>query len=161
MASRRVQKPQRKVKPGALAPELQFTLHLSEGQLNVLEKALDFYSRGGMGQLSELIRVVCEGRSEAYGSIMDHSRLCFESAIRYVDLPGGVRSISSPEISDEFRVAYDIQQVTRHALHTVRYYRDPEYRQNCGASVYGDMPRRYSAYEPTLPVLLMRPLLRR
>lgn len=142
-------------------PEQQFTLHLTEGQLAVLEKALDLYSRIGMGQLRECPRIMVDGRITAGPEEAEALTRCrheLEDAIKGVEIPGGVQSITSQSISDEFRVAYDCQQVARHGLHLYRYYKDPDYRQKCSAYVSSDMPRRYSAYEPNMPVLLRRPL---
>lgn len=150
-------KPPQKLKQGALAPEHQFTLHLTENQLAILEKSLDLYSRIGMGQLKEVVRICLRGRLDLSAEEFLKAQEALEAGLSKDSVPGGVLSISSPEMSDEFRIAYDCQQVVRHGLHTYRFYRNPEYRQNCGAFVFSDLPRRYSAYEPNLPILLVRP----
>ena len=150
-----------KLKPGALAPEQQFVLHLTEGQLQVLERALDAYSRIGMGQLKDAVYIMLRGRLDLPTDVHLKTEASLHEAIAGAGVPGGVQSISSPSISDQFRIAYDLQQVVRYGLHSYRFYRDPDYRQNCNAYVCSDPPRRYSTYEPNLPVLILRPLQRK
>ena len=111
-----------------------------------------------MGQIKEAVRIMCHGRPAVDPEHAVTNAYCYESAFRGIEPVGGILSISSPEIEDSFRVAHDIQQVARYGLHSARCYRDPGYRQKSHAYVYGDPPRRYSAYEPELPVLFRRPV---
>lgn len=114
-----------------------------------------------MGQLKNAVYVALRGRLDLSTADYLKAEGDLSEALEQNQVPGGVQSISSPEIADDFRIAYDVMQVVRYGLHSYRFYRDPDYRQNCNAYVCSDPPRRYSAYEPNLPVLILRQPMRK
>lgn len=90
----------------------------------VLSKALDLYSRIGMGQYSEIMDIEfsplgadgkpmqCSTWSDKLGRMLDEisrTRLGFLGT-------GTYHGINSNYISDRFRVAWDLHQIVRHQL---------------------------------------------
>src|SRR4051812_19032275 len=92
----------------------KYILEIDENQARTLEKALDLYSRIGMGQLREIINVL------RYDERLDNKNL--EVARNILDnvkllvFGDDFYGIYSHEVPDVYRVAWDIQRVIRHQL---------------------------------------------
>jgi hypothetical protein len=101
----------------------KYILHLTENQARVIVKALDLYSRIGMGQLGEIAYVLMNySKSSSDNEIQDRADR-FHVLRERLDIisqswmgRSGHYGISSEKISDVFRIAWDIQQVVRHRL---------------------------------------------
>jgi hypothetical protein len=99
-------------------------LTLNEKQAEVLVRALDLFSRIGVGQIKEVQNVLSlyltKGRANDKAiALVDTDRVCQlldEIAKEYGHPRGSHWSILSDQINDDFRVAYDIQQVVRNYL---------------------------------------------
>ena len=105
---------------------MKYILELSEEQLKVVGYALDSYKRIGMGQFGYLDFVEQEG---GHSLIRDALYAVEKLANKHYGIRHG-------NIDDKFRVAYDIEQVIRHAI----------YRDNCHKfySVDGNEPTKTS-----------------
>lgn len=119
----------------------QYYLLLNEAQANILVRALDAYSRVAMGQIRQVAdtwigRVSGEDADERLSRV----RACLEEAERLLTgMPRGASlGMLSPDLPDEYRAAYDLQQVVRHRL---AWDRQPE----GGITVDFDEPRQTSA----------------
>lgn len=117
----------------------KYTLTFTEEQAGILVDALDLYSRIGIGQFEECVRVFdhtlelpIETRDACKASL-DHAKFVIAG------LPaGGSHGIHNPKVRDVFRAAYDIQQVIRHR---VAWDRKPEGNIS---HVHFDQPRQIS-----------------
>ncbi len=125
----------------------KYALELSEKQCAVLINALDLYQRIGMGQIDEIRRVAVP--APGYGTYgMDHNvvdtliNLLKQELLGWEHI-GTSHSILSNDIPDDFRVAWDIQQVVRHRL----AHDGLKPGEKLGIYVYFDTPRRYSKEE--------------
>lgn len=99
---------------------MKYLLNLNEEQVTILIKALDLYSRIGMGQFKEVLgwQFGWQNNSiphEDYQDIierLDYIKFMLSGG----DLsPGSYRGICSPETPESCKVAYDIQQVVRNS----------------------------------------------
>lgn len=118
-----------------------YTVELAEAHAEVLARALDLYSRVGTGQLEEVLAVFDAGH-ELPAEARELARAYIDSAKVSVGLPAsGHRGIHGEATRDEFRVAYDLQQVVRHRL---AWDRRPE----GGFQVDFDEPTQTSAGVP-------------
>jgi hypothetical protein len=112
----------------------KYNLTLSQKQAEVLVRALDLYSRIGIGQFEEVLDVYDRELKLDYER-RERFRVKLNQAKNEAGHPSnGSYGISSPEVRDEFRVSYDIQQVVRNKLALVR---NPE----GGITVDFDTPR--------------------
>jgi hypothetical protein len=111
-----------------------YNIEVSHEQAQIILAALDFYSRIGSGQFSELtqmIRIGCVGECDENGkqkwpSLPNGSYAGYELTVKQlrdaafpslVELgSAGAHSIHSPKVNASFRNAYDMQQVIRHAI---------------------------------------------
>ena len=100
-----------------------YNLKINEHQAEVLERALDLFSRIGMGQFKELLRTFELNKLRSYSDdnylkIVDQiKRLLDDIHILLTELsPSGYFGITSNKIDDDFRVAFDIYQVIKHRL---------------------------------------------
>lgn len=97
-----------------------YNLNLSQKQAEILIRALDLYSRIGIGQFEEVLNVYDHGLK------LDHFqreqiRKALNAAKAEAGHPAnGSYGIHNPEVRDEFRTAYDIQQVVHNRLALVR-----------------------------------------
>ena len=120
-----------------------YQLSLTERQAQVLTEALDLFSRIGMGQLEEIAYVLrsytkpSESSSLLSSRLDELKRLAREASNVWMGSPFGCRGISSEEIGDAFRVAWDLHQVIRYRL---AWDRNP----NGGLQVSFDTPMKYS-----------------
>lgn len=120
-----------------------YHLSLTERQAQVITEALDFFSRIGMGQLEEIAHVLrvytkpSESSSLQSYRLDELKRLIREAANVWMGSPCGCHGISSEEIGDVFRVAWDLHQVIRHRLSWDRH-------PNGGLQVSFDTPMKYS-----------------
>ena len=116
----------------------KYTLTMNEEQAQLLVKALDLYSRIGIGQFEEVLQVYDPTAKLSPGT-RDDIRQQLDFAKAAAGHPAnGSYGIHSPEVRDEFRAAYDIQQVVRNRL---AYDRKPEGNPS---SVHFDEPRQIS-----------------
>jgi len=137
----------RKLKSQAVLPkddvDRPYQLSLTERQAQVLTEALDLFSRIGMGQLEEIAYVLrsytkpSESSSLLSSRLDELKRLAREASNVWMGSPCGCRGISSEEIGDAFRVAWDLHQVIRYRL---AWDRNP----NGGLQVSFDTPMKYS-----------------
>lgn len=92
---------------------------LTETHLRVLNRALEFLFRVGMGQFREVIDVA-DPTFKRRGKVQDKAEDLLRQvrALLMPDLehPNSYWSILAHEISDDYRVASDIHQVVRHRL---------------------------------------------
>jgi hypothetical protein len=119
----------------------KYTLTLTEEQAGILVDALDLYSRIGIGQFEECVRVFDHALElpietrDACKASLDHAKFVIAG------LPsGGSHGIHNPKVRDAFRVAYDIQQVVRHRI---AWDRNPEGNRSL---VHFDEPRQISKH---------------
>ena len=105
-----------------------YTLKLTPKQAHLVEKALDFYSRIGIGQWHELINVINEMMTNgslpaSTDGVRRDDR--FERALRDAKMShlGLARDshfgISHPKVGDDIKVAYDVSVVLRRVIATV------------------------------------------
>jgi len=92
-----------------------YTITLSKEQLRVVDHALEVLVRMGLGQINTAIEL-------CYLSKMDNPKkvksLCDDLKKELTGFEMGASwGISSSEISEDYRIACDIQQVTRHQIH--------------------------------------------
>lgn len=114
-----------------------YTLTMSEEQAQIAVRALDLYTRIGIGQFEEILRVydpLCE--------VFDAQRTSVRGSMDEIKAqaghpPNGSHGIHNDKVRDEFRVAYDIQQVIRNRI---AFDRNPE----GGMQVDFDTPRAIS-----------------
>ena len=112
-----------------------YTLTMSEEQAQVVVRALDLYTRIGIGQFEEIFRVY-----DPKGELRNHSGASglMNSIKNIVGHPAnGSHGIHHPEVRDEFRAAYDVQQVIRNRI---AFDKNPE----GGMGVAFDTPRAIS-----------------
>ena len=94
----------------------EYQLTLNEQQVEIAHRALEFYERvGGLGQIEEVMdpwRLRCEA------NVLEPAECALREVKRYLTGFGYGASygIRSEEVPDEYRVAYDLQQVLRHRL---------------------------------------------
>ena len=94
-----------------------YTLTMSEEQSQLLVKALDLYSRIGIGQFEEILDVYDPLHRLVPVEAKDTARKLLDSVKAVYGHPAnGSHGIHNPEVRDEFRAAYDIQRVVRHRL---------------------------------------------
>ena len=97
-----------------------FNLTASKKQFEVIKCALDFYSRFGSGQLSIGIGDVCfENKPQFERKLPNLASDQFESDIgRIINhlFDQAPLSISSYELSESFKIAYDVMQTIRHGI---------------------------------------------
>lgn len=120
-----------------------YKLTITKKQMEVIREAMEFYSRCGMGQLSD-IRWICfpqSRRSDEADSLLDRVKEI------YTGLDSSqYHRLTSKEVDDKFRVAWDVNQVLRNQLSKES---DPEKKY---FSVWDYEPDRTSQKEP-LPIL--------
>jgi hypothetical protein len=120
-----------------------YHLSLTERQARVITEALDLFSRIGMGQLEEIAHILgsytkpSESSSLLPERLEEVKRLAREASNVWTGNHFGCRGISSEEIGDTFRVAWDLHQVIRHRL---AWDRNPK----GGLQVSFDTPMKYS-----------------
>lgn len=96
---------------------MNYTLKLTEKQCQVVQAALDFYYRIGMGKLNEIrhVAVPAPGFNPNMDEV-DESLAVLKMALLGWKHTGTTHSILSPELPDEMRVACDIHDVIRQRL---------------------------------------------
>jgi hypothetical protein len=110
-----------------------YTLTMSEAQTGILVRALDLYSRIGIGQFEEILRVYDPISSLVPIEAGDSARKLLDAVKAIYGHPAnGSNGLLNPEVRDEFRAACDIQQIVSHQLaldhnqgkndYTVDYY---------------------------------------
>jgi len=96
--------------------ETKYTLTLNEEQARILIRALDLYSRIGIGQFEEVAQVYDRGLKLDL-TTRDRIRAGLNIAKVEAGHPvNGSYGIHNEKVDDEFRVAYDLQKVVRHRL---------------------------------------------
>jgi hypothetical protein len=139
----------------------KYQLTLDERQTQTLVAALDLFSRIGIGQFEEIVhhmrfRLDARLKEAAEGSY-DYRKA--DLATKLMDLakytlfghpPNGSYGIHSHEVPDEYRVAYDIQQVIRHEL-----WKGREHTELTRFTVDADEPRQTV---PDQPLALIKTL---
>ena len=113
----------------------KYNIVVDEQQARILVAALDLYSRIGIGQLTEVVRVYnYEWKMPV--PMVDRLVDVMNEAKRVIGFgPGGSYGIHSPDVHDVFRRAFDIRCVVRHRL---AFDRTPE----GGFGVDFDTPRQ-------------------
>ena len=120
-----------------------YRLAITEKQARLIVDALDLYSRIGMGQLQEVAFVL---RSNSFEDTIDFgildkvTELLRKASSYWMNGSGGYHGIYSDKINDNFRVAWDLQQVIRYRL---AWDRNPE----GGIQVHFDEPMKTSLEE--------------
>lgn len=94
--------------------ERKYNITVTESQALLLERALDLFTRIGIGQFENIIEVYDHDfRLDA--ETKEHMRTGTDIAKRAVGHPtNGSYGIHNTAVSNDFRVAYDLQQVIRH-----------------------------------------------
>lgn len=119
----------------------RYTLTITEEQANTLINALDLYQRIGMGQLEEIKHTAVPAPGHKYNWVeVDQTMAILKLQLLGWPHIGTAHSILSPDLPDQFRVAWDIQQVVRHRL----AYDGLKPGEKPGIYVYFDEPRRTS-----------------
>lgn len=112
-----------------------YTLKLTTKQAALVEKALDFYTRIGMGQWQEFAHVIdlmfMDGslptNQSLHKGLRDDDQLV--KAIKDAKLvhlglhPDAAFGISHPELGDNVKVAYDVSAVLRKAIATAQNHK--------------------------------------
>jgi hypothetical protein len=92
---------------------ISYMLQITEKHAEIIADALDFYVRIGLGQFEEIVRVY----DRKYALSPEVKQRMVEQIQAAKVLAGhtlhGSYGLLSPEVSDRFRVAYDILQVVR------------------------------------------------
>lgn len=113
----------------------KYNLTLNEKQAEILIAALDLYSRIGIGQFEDVLNVYDRNLKLDYEVREQLRRDLNKAKIAAGHPPNGSYGIHNPEVRDEFRTAFDIQQVVRHRI---AWDRKPE----GGIQVNFDTPRQ-------------------
>ena len=109
----------KKKKPVEVVPP-KFVLELSELQAEVLIKALDLYSRIGIGQIGEVHNILT--LEPHIKSPSENTYQGIKNALDFVKRElfgfeaGASFAMHAPQVPDKFKVAWDLQQVIRHKL---------------------------------------------
>jgi hypothetical protein len=113
----------------------KYNITVDEHQARILVAALDLYTRIGIGQFTEIVRVYnYEWKTPV--PVVDRLVDAMNAAKQVIGFgPGASYGIHSPDVHDVFRRAYDIQCVIRHRL---AFDRTPE----GGLGVDFDTPRQ-------------------
>ena len=115
-----------------------YTLTMSEEQAQVAVRALDLYTRIGIGQFEEAFRVYDPLNSELEPDERRGMEILVTEVKRIYGHPmNGSHGIHNDKVRDDFRAAYDIQQVIRNRI---AFDRNPE----GGMQVDFDTPRAIS-----------------
>lgn len=117
--------------------ERKYNITVTESQANILVRALDLFSRIGIGQFENVVEVYNHDfRLDAVKQ--ERIRLCLQWAKEEAGHPAnGSYGIHNKAVSNDFRAAYDLQQVIRHRI---AWDRRPE----GGIQVNFDEPRSIS-----------------
>lgn len=98
----------------------KFVLELTELQAELLVKALDLYSRIGIGQIGEVHNILTlEPHTNPPG---EHTYQGIKNALDFVKRElfgfesGASFAMHNSKVPEKFRVAWDLQQVIRHKL---------------------------------------------
>jgi hypothetical protein len=106
---------------------MPYHLHMNEKQAQIIIHALDLYSRIGMGQLEEVVTILRQNingsNKDTLGKLEEVGRLIREASSYWMGGAGSYYGINSEQISDSFRIAWDLQQVVRYRL---AWDRNPE-----------------------------------
>ena len=113
----------------------KYNLTLNEKQAEILVAALDHYSRIGIGQFEDVLNVYDRNFKLNYEVREQLRHALDKTKITAGHPPNGSYGIHNPEVRDEFRTAFDIQQVVRHRI---AWDRNPE----GGNQVNFDTPRQ-------------------
>lgn len=118
---------------------MKVTLELSEKQAGIVEEALEFYSRIHMGQFEELGNFFHKRNynRDEFRHLTDQLRRCVFPELQRNAYYG---ICDKKHLSDNARIAWDIQQVIRHGVSWKRY-------PNGGITVNFDPPMRTSESE--------------
>lgn len=141
----------------------KYKLELDEKQARVVQDALECYGRVLMGQL-EYVEEVWRWRtpySEEKMKKMEEMRRYLEMAKGAIKLsPNSHFGVNNPEISDDARKAFDIQQVMRYVSSWHRAGKDPKKDERNHSEMMGvnyDEPYKYSKDDefelPTMEVV--------
>lgn len=122
----------------------RYVLELSEGQAELVSRAVELYARLGLGQFQMLDRFFSWGPKDS--SLEKARPLLQELAIIKNGAPHSHPGIYSKAISDDYQVLYDLYQVMRHRL---AWDRDPhpkgwlgvDYREPLRASTSEELAR--------------------
>lgn len=118
----------------------RYVLELSQGQAELVSRAVELYARLGMGQFEMLDRFFSW---EPKGSCLERARPLLQELVAIKNgRPHCYPGIHSKEISDDYRVLYDLHQVIRHRLAW-----DRDSHPEGWKGVDYDEPRRASATE--------------
>jgi hypothetical protein len=94
----------------------KYTLTMSAKHAEILVRALDLYSRIGIGQFEEVARVYETSEDLTFEQEED-LKACLVNAKVAVGHPkNGSYGIHNAVVSDKFRAAWDLQQVVRHRM---------------------------------------------
>lgn len=93
----------------------KYLLELTENQCWTLKSALDLYSRIGAGDIEEILLYVRPKNSAHVSELARNFMRLAHNVVTGFD-GYGHWGITSPEILDTFRIAYDIEQVVRNRL---------------------------------------------
>lgn len=93
-------------------------LTMTEAQAQTIMNALDFYSRVGIGQVSEMKKVMEENFNKIWN--LDSTVDPHIEAVKKIYFPelseGGYHSIFSSLAHEESKISWDLIQVIRHAI---------------------------------------------
>ena len=112
--------------------DIKYTLTISPEHAQLLVRALDLFSRIGMGQFEKISSVyrtlTIDQKTNLYNKLLEIKEIV---GLPYNDHHG----IHSPDIKDDFRQAFDMLQVIRHRL---AWDKNPK----GGFQVYFDTPEQ-------------------
>jgi hypothetical protein len=101
----------------------KYKLTVSEQQAAIIANALDLFSRIGLGQFEEIMRVYDRNHVVPLEAREQARNFLKAAKIEVGHTSNGSFGIHSPKVSDDFRAAYDLLQVIRHRL---AWDRNPE-----------------------------------
>jgi hypothetical protein len=150
-----------KKKKKAEEPKKKYRLIVDETQAQVIQQALDLYSRIGIGQLEEVANHLRFYDHTSLNAPDHYERL--ELGKKTMDLakeiifklpPNASFGIYSDKVPDRYRVSWDIMRVIRHQFYNDRKAENPEEDRMGGVDSYPvDDPSVKDQPLPTIEVV--------
>jgi hypothetical protein len=125
---------------------MEVVIRLNEAQANLIEKALDFYSRIHMGQFHEILNIPIKHTNKPLEHCWGHRGGCEDYLLRALKkeltgMDGEYMGISSKDMPNYVRTCKDLGEVIRNGLAW-------HYEPNGGMTVNFDRPFHWNKEVP-------------